>query len=71
MLDAGKPERRFSDTRVTLEHECGRTVWYLIDEHADGGELCLPADDLQSVRAGESYLTTILPCIHGCNPHMK
>ena len=43
----------------------------LIDERADGGELCLPADDLECARAAQLYFTTILPCIHGCNPHME
>ena len=71
ILGAGKPECRLPDARVALEHECRGPVLYLINERPDGGELRLPADDVERARAARPYVTTILPCIHECNPHMK
>ena len=71
MLDAGKPQRRLPDTRLAVKDECCEPGPRLVEERADGGELCLPANDLEGVRAAPRYVTTIMSCIHGRNPHRK
>ena len=72
MLDAGEPERRLADPGLALEHERRRPCRRSADEGAEGGELLLSADDLDGHRARRrGYVTTILPCIQGCSPHMK
>jgi hypothetical protein len=71
MVDAGKPQRRLADTRFALKDEYCEPGPGLVEERADGGELCIPADDPERVRAAQLYVTTIMPCIHGRNPHKE
>jgi len=47
VLDARKPQRRFADTRIAFEHECGRAACRSADERANGGEFRFPADNLE------------------------
>jgi hypothetical protein len=63
VLDAGMPEGRLPDSRIAVEHEHPCAVLDLIDEPADGGELCLPADDLECLGVALPYEEAIL-CIH-------
>ena len=47
VVDTGPPERRLPDPRLALEHERGRHGVGPVDERVDGGELVLPADNLE------------------------
>jgi hypothetical protein len=53
MLDGGKPERRLPDPRIAVEHEYRGAALDLIDERANGGELCLSADDSEWLRLAQ------------------
>ena len=67
VLDACEPERGLADAGLAFEHEgCGAFLCPF-DEGAENRELVLPADDVYGRRP---YVTTILPCIHGCIPQM-
>ena len=44
-LDARQPDRRFSDPRGALEHECRRSLEASVDECMDGVEFGISADD--------------------------
>ena len=57
MLDAGQPERRLPDPRIALQHECGRPFPHVVDEGVKGGELLLPADDLEHHRSHATIVT--------------
>jgi hypothetical protein len=46
-LDGSLPERRLADPRVPLEDEHRRAVVRSLEEPRDGGQLLLPADDLE------------------------
>src|SRR5262245_23657358 len=48
--DTGKPQGRLPDSRLALQRERDRTFLLTVEEHVYGGELDLPAHDVDGHR---------------------